>query len=383
MKIKYFLIVVFILSCYCQSTAQIFSGGDGDGYSSYKSANLILPTWTGASTLKDLTSTTYGTLNSSSKQITNIPIGTKVSTLKAGLTFSQYATIEILSTSGGSAVANQSTTDVTNTMVIQVTAEDGSKQEYALVLVISFSKDVTATTLGTLNQAGKQVYDIPQGTKVSVFKAGLTISQYATVEILTNTGGTAVSNQSTTDVTNVMVIQVTAEDGSKQEYTLLQVCSQPQILIKFAAIENFDLLFLDNSTHIYESYQWYKDGTPVSGETKQHLAVRNTGSYTVKALYKDGCNTMSEPYIITNNKSLSVYPNPASESITLALSNREGGLVVTRIFNNFGVLMSITETNKTAETLEYTLPTTHLKAGVYSVQVISGEDVFNKRLVIK
>ena len=64
------------------------------------------------------------------------------------------------------------------------------------------------------------VENVLVGLKVHDFKNGLTVSDFATVEILDGTGGDPVTNQATTDVADTMFIEVTAQDGSDAEYTI-------------------------------------------------------------------------------------------------------------------------------------------------------------------
>ncbi|HBG5346665.1 TPA: hypothetical protein KQG29_004124, partial [Clostridioides difficile] len=79
---------------------------------------------------------------------TNIPTTTKVSELKTAIKPSIGANVEILDGTGGSAVSNQSTTQVTSTMVIEITAEDGTtKQEYTIELQ---SNPISLSSLGRL-----------------------------------------------------------------------------------------------------------------------------------------------------------------------------------------------------------------------------------------
>jgi len=84
--------------------------------------------------------------------------------------------------------------------------------------VPSSAKTITASSYGAVVDGN--VAAIPSTTKVSAFKAGLTPSAFATAEILTGHGGSAVANQDTTDMNTAMVIQVTAQDGSKAEYEI-------------------------------------------------------------------------------------------------------------------------------------------------------------------
>ena len=86
---------------------------------------------------------------------------------------------------------------------------------------LSDAKAITATTVGTLNNGSNGDYiAVPAGTRVSALKAGLTVSDKASVEILASSGGAAVINQDSTDVTALMVIQVIAEDQSTTEYSI-------------------------------------------------------------------------------------------------------------------------------------------------------------------
>jgi hypothetical protein len=80
---------------------------------------------------KIITATTIGQLDEKTMAIL-VHATTKVDTFKAGLTVSTHATVEILAGAGGVAVTDQATTNVTATMVIQVTAQDGTTAEYQL-----------------------------------------------------------------------------------------------------------------------------------------------------------------------------------------------------------------------------------------------------------
>jgi len=187
-------------------------------------------TITMGSSAKIITATAVGTLTAGN--ITTVPAGTKVSALKSGLTVSASATAEILTGAGGTAVTNQATTDVTATMVIRVTAQDLTTVEYTITMGSS-AKIITATTMGTLT--GGNITTVPAGTKVSALKSGLTVSASGTPEILTGAGGTAVTNQATTDVTATMVIRVTAQDLTTAEYTISIAPTTAIVDVLFAA----------------------------------------------------------------------------------------------------------------------------------------------------
>jgi len=83
---------------------------------------------------------------------------------------------------------------------------------------VSSAKIITATTCGQL--VGSHLAGITSGTKVSALRAGLTVSSGASAEILISSGGAVVTDQANTNVITSMVVQVSAQDGSKAEYEI-------------------------------------------------------------------------------------------------------------------------------------------------------------------
>ncbi len=79
-------------------------------------------------------------------------------------------------------------------------------------------KSIVSTTIGDL--LGGNIINVPYGTTVSAFKAGLTVSDGASAEINTSIGHGAVANQDTTIVTSSMIILVRAENGISDEHTI-------------------------------------------------------------------------------------------------------------------------------------------------------------------
>ena len=78
----------------------------------------------------------------------------------------------------------------------------------------------------------------------------------------------------------------------------------------------------DLSTGVFPFYQWYYNGTPISGATSQFYTATANGSYTVQVQGTNGCVGESAPEVITNvgieevrNNEFSVYPNPAESII--------------------------------------------------------------------
>jgi hypothetical protein len=73
------------------------------------------------------------------------------------------------------------------------------------------------------------------------------------------------------------------------------------------------------------SYQWYKDGSSITGATMQqhNAATTGSGDYTVMVTNSDGCTAMSDPF----NVFVSVFPGQTMKSIVSLYPNPGNGLI--------------------------------------------------------
>ncbi len=84
---------------------------------------------------------------------------------------------------------------------------------------------------------------------------------------------------------------------------------------------------------------------------------------------------------ISDNNSIQIFPNPASDKITVDLGNNVWNKGTVRIYNALGQLMnevSLANKNSLQE-----ISISHLAAGVYNVEVLLDEKSFNNRVVVK
>lgn len=181
-----------------QSSGGSSSGGGSSGHS--------------LSDDKEITGVTIGVFVDG--KIAEIPKGTKVSALKASISYSPKASIEILEFSKGSAVKDQENTIVAKEMVVQITAENGSKKEYLTELIQLKAENVILES--AYNRAGK-TFNLSSGTTVEELldEGKFTISEGAFLNIIKD------GNKITTGtVTNQMLIKVTAENGDENLYSI-------------------------------------------------------------------------------------------------------------------------------------------------------------------
>lgn len=124
--------------------------------------------------------------------------------------------------------------------------------------------------------------------------------------------------------------------------------------------------------------QWYLNGNPISGETGDSYIPTESGNYHVVVTDENGCENVSEQFIITEienlkvNSFVSVYPNPFNS--TLYIRNLSGGNPQVILINPLGqTIMQIQIESQTTQ-----LDLSELSNGMYFLRVdsVSGRQLF-------
>ncbi|MEI6581243.1 MAG: peptidoglycan-binding protein, partial [bacterium] len=151
---------------------------------------------------------TIGTVGADS--ITNIPYGTSLATFKAGITPATGATWNVYDANG-----TDIATVLTSSSLLKVVAEDGNTTKTYTLTINSPSTDATVTsTIGTVG--ADSITNIPYGTSLATFKAGITPATGATWNVY-DANGTDIA----TVLTSSSLLKVVAEDGNTTKtYTL-------------------------------------------------------------------------------------------------------------------------------------------------------------------
>ncbi len=138
------------------------------------------------------------------------------------------------------------------------------------------------------------------------------------------------------------------------------------------------------------TYQWSKNSVNINGATNISYTATTAGTYKVIVTKTNGCSKASANKIVTINCrednesiqpfSLSVYPDPASDAITVSFDNEMPNALL-RIMNTAGqvVLQQVVET--TDGNFEEPISVSGLAPGVYHLEIISGSNRSNIRFV--
>jgi|GEM_PF-1132398 len=132
------------------------------------------------------------------------------------------------------------------------------------------------------------------------------------------------------------------------------------------------------------TYQWYNCGTSanIPGETNASYTATVNGSYAV-IVTQNGCTDTSSCHIINgigieeiSTNGLTLYPNPATDKITLSSASNEPTLV--SIYDVQNKLMMQTQFTNTKQ-----IDVSKLAKGIYLVRIQSQSKELNAKLVIQ
>lgn len=129
------------------------------------------------------------------------------------------------------------------------------------------------------------------------------------------------------------------------------------------------------------SYQWFLEGTAISGAINQTYTPNQNGNYTVMITDVNGCKGLSSIFNITNlsvavnslDKGISIYPNPTTGMVTISLENETIDKV--EILDILGKVV-ITKTETTSQ-----IDVSELAKGVYVFKIYSGGTVIQKKVI--
>jgi hypothetical protein len=194
-----------------------------------------------------------GTVDEDKKTVSVlVPAGTDVSALEPAIVLSSKATVD------PAAGVKQ---DFSKPVVYTVTAEDGAKQQYTITVTVEVGKSgekkisefkfANSAVTGTVDEDKKTVSVlVPAGTDVSALEPAIVLSSKATVDPAAGVKQ---------DFSKPVVYTVTAEDGTKQEYTItvtVEVGKSGEKKIsdfKFASLSNATVTIDDNAKTVIVS----------------------------------------------------------------------------------------------------------------------------------
>ena len=131
-----------------------------------------------------------------------------------------------------------------------------------------------------------------------------------------------------------------------------------------------DTLFASDAPN----YQWYLNAQPISGANDSIYIISQGGTYTVSTSVgpcKFGSNQLVITGIdeFTNFATITVFPNPASDNVTVSLQLKKPQKVALTLVDVLGRKVSSTANDSKASTFQFTLSVKEIGAGIYFLNI--------------
>lgn len=154
-------------------------------------------------------------------------------------------------------------------------------------------------------------------------------------------------------------------------------------------VKGNDTLYCTPAT--YTSYQWYYNGSPISGATNSSYIYSQNGNYYVQVFNSNGCSTVSAIITITDvgveeisqNIYADVYPNPAEDLLVVDLLAKTQGAYKLQLINVSGQVVYTENVSLGNVLLKKQLDISQLPQGMYLLQLSDSETIINKRVIKK
>lgn len=147
------------------------------------------------------------------------------------------------------------------------------------------------------------------------------------------------------------------------------------------------------SSSISNSYQWYFNGTILTGATSQSYTPTQNGNYTVKITDGNGCTNISAPYNMTSaginelnidDSEINIFPNPTSSKVTLDYLLSAESFVSIDLYNVMGEkVKAIFNNQQSIGNHNVLVDVSELSNGIYFVKGNIDNGVFCKKIIIQ
>lgn len=136
------------------------------------------------------------------------------------------------------------------------------------------------------------------------------------------------------------------------------------------------------------SYQWYHNGLIIPGATDSLYVALVSGNYNVVATDVNGCEVEAVIFdVIAQIQSavgisqLTVFPNPADETLTVTCHQLKGATVLIAIYNAIGEKVMTVQPATIGQQTGAAIDVSYLSQGLYWIELKSGNQTFRTRFM--
>ena len=141
----------------------------------------------------------------------------------------------------------------------------------------------------------------------------------------------------------------------------------------------------------YIDYTWYRNDVELRNVTGTTLTVTDAATYSIEVVFEGGCTMTSNAVALTSAGRVSnpvdgkvvanTYPNPTTNIVNLDIPGDDMGEYKVQIMTLSGQIIMSETFNKETEQFTQSFNISTLKAGIYNMTVVKGDNVENIRIV--
>lgn len=321
----------------------------------------------------DITVSSSGTANASSNSPVCVGDTLKLSST-AGINYTWSGPNGFTSTNQNPQIVPVSITD-TGIYTVVVTIGSGCTGSASLLVTVNTAPSVTASAAAD---------SICYGASIDLFSSGGTDYAWTGPNGFTSTDQNPVVPVALGSGTyTVVVTDANGCNASDSVKVFTYAPMTPPVILQAG-----DSLVVADTT--YSSYQWYADISPIPGATTNILQVTASGNYNIQVTDESGCDIAVGINVTltgfpslpgSEGHSISVYPNPAREQLSISgLPLSDEKELRFNVINVVGqeVISSATLQRKGKEGILYI---NHLAPGIYFLHLKTKDETLVKKFI--
>jgi len=196
-----------------------------------------------------------------------------------------------------------------------------------------------------------------------------------------NPSGICYNSPGNYDVTLIASNGITSDTLTMNNYIIVYPSPPPQGILQIG-----DTLFANQGG---TSYQWYFNGNLISGATDYFYVATQSGDYNVVATDENNCEVeavinnviASLTHYLAKGEGVVLFPNPASETLTVISYPLSGTVAEISIYNVMGEKIYPRIDRRPDNNREWTVDCGQLSPGVYYLRVSEDKKIFNTKFV--
>ncbi len=197
-----------------------------------------------------------------------------------------------------------------------------------------------------------------------------------------------VINPATPADAGVYTVTVTDANGCSATATVNAVVNPAPVTPTISA--NGDTLMANPSSGF--NYQWYMNGSIISGEINPTYIASITADYSVVITDGNGCTSTSSDFNYVNTTGIdgseaygfiNVYPNPNDGVFNVVVSNEHAAYYHLRVYNSIGQLVVQKNDIATSEIDAYEVDLSTFAVGTYTLVIYINRDAHSVKVVKK